>query len=97
MVITSQYFTGMIRASLVDVPKRVPMLATKSVVFALLVFVVGEVTDFPSFFIGAAWSQLATGSVHCGQSTINLSPSSALGGDRAPCGSRMARSLPRPG
>jgi len=53
MVITSEYSTGMIRASLLAVPKRIPMLAAKSVVFAVLVFIVGEVAAFPSFFIGA--------------------------------------------
>jgi ABC-2 type transport system permease protein len=53
MVIASEYSTGMIRASLLAVPKRTPMLAAKSVVFALLVFIVGEVAAFPSFFIGA--------------------------------------------
>jgi ABC-2 type transport system permease protein len=54
MVITSEYSTGMIRASLLAVPKRIPMLAAKSVVFAVLVFIVGEVAAFPSFFIGAS-------------------------------------------
>jgi ABC-2 type transport system permease protein len=54
MVIASEYSTGMIRASLLAVPKRIPMLAAKSVVFALLVFIVGEVAAFPSFFIGAS-------------------------------------------
>jgi ABC-type amino acid transport system permease subunit len=34
MVITGEYSTGMIRASLLAVPKRMPMLAAKSVVFA---------------------------------------------------------------
>jgi len=54
LVITSEYATGMIRASLLAVPRRVPMLAAKSVVFAVLVLVVGELVAFPSFFIGAA-------------------------------------------
>ena len=54
LVITSEYATGMIRASLLAVPHRVPMLAAKSVVFAVLVLVVGELVAFPSFFIGAA-------------------------------------------
>jgi ABC-2 type transport system permease protein len=54
LVITSEYATGMIRASLLAVPHRVPMLAAKSVIFAALVFVVGELVAFPSFFIGAA-------------------------------------------
>jgi ABC-2 type transport system permease protein len=54
LVITGEYTTGTIRASLLAVPRRVPMLAAKSVVFAGLVFAVGELVAFPSFFIGAA-------------------------------------------
>jgi ABC-2 type transport system permease protein len=54
LVIASEYATGMIRASLLAVPRRVPMLAAKSVVVAALVFVVGELVAFPSFFVGAA-------------------------------------------
>jgi ABC-2 type transport system permease protein len=54
MVIASEYSTGMIRASLLAVPKRTPMLAAKAVVFAALVFVFGEIVAFPSFFIGTA-------------------------------------------
>lgn len=54
MVMTSEYSTGMIRASLLAVPKRLPMLAAKSVVFGLVVLAVGEIVAFPSFFMGAA-------------------------------------------
>jgi ABC-2 type transport system permease protein len=54
MVIASEYSTGMIRASLLAVPKRTPMLAAKAVVFAAVVFVFGEIVAFPSFFVGAA-------------------------------------------
>jgi ABC-2 type transport system permease protein len=54
LVMAGEYSTGMIRSSLLAVPKRIPMLAAKSVVFALLVFVVGELVAFPAFFIGAA-------------------------------------------
>jgi len=54
LVITGEYATGTIRASLLAVPRRVPMLAAKAGVFAVLVFVVGELVAFPSFFIGAA-------------------------------------------
>ncbi len=53
MAIASEYSTGMIRASLLAVPRRVPVLAAKGAVFGLLVLVVGEVTAFGSFFIGA--------------------------------------------
>jgi ABC-2 type transport system permease protein len=53
MVIASEYSTGMIRASLMAVPKRVPMLAAKGLVFGLLILVTGELVSFASFFIGA--------------------------------------------
>jgi ABC-type transport system involved in multi-copper enzyme maturation permease subunit len=52
MVIASEYSTGMIRASLLAVPRRVPMLAAKAVVFTVLIFVLGTVVSFASFFIG---------------------------------------------
>jgi ABC-2 type transport system permease protein len=54
LVMAGEYSTGAIRASLLAVPKRTPMLAAKSVVFAALVFVVGELVAFPSFFLGAS-------------------------------------------
>jgi ABC-2 type transport system permease protein len=52
MVTASEYSTGMIRSTLLASPHRVRMLAAKSVVFALLVFVIGEVIAFVGFFIG---------------------------------------------
>lgn len=54
LVITSEYSTGVIRASLLAVPRRIPMLAAKALVFAVLVLIVGWVVTFPSFFLGAA-------------------------------------------
>lgn len=54
LVIASEYSTGMIRASLLAVPKRVPMLTAKAAVFSLLVLGVSLVAAFLSFFIGAA-------------------------------------------
>lgn len=54
LIITSEYGTGMIRASILAVPHRTPMLAAKAIVFATLVFIVGELAAFPSFFLGAA-------------------------------------------
>jgi ABC-type transport system involved in multi-copper enzyme maturation permease subunit len=54
LVMTAEYSTGTIRASLLAVPSRTPMLAAKALVFAALVFVVTEAAAFPSFFIGAA-------------------------------------------
>lgn len=54
LVMASEYSTGMIRSSLLAVPKRTPMLWAKCAVFAVVVFVVAEVAAFPAFFIGAA-------------------------------------------
>ncbi|MFL6117474.1 MAG: ABC transporter permease subunit, partial [Catenulispora sp.] len=53
MVVTSEYSTGMIRASLLAVPKRTPMLAAKGLVFAVVTFVIGEIVSFGAFLIGA--------------------------------------------
>jgi ABC-2 type transport system permease protein len=54
LVITSEYSSGTIRASLLAVPRRIPILIAKGLVFGVLVFVVGEAVTFGSFFIGAA-------------------------------------------
>jgi ABC-2 type transport system permease protein len=54
LVITSEYSSGAIRASLLAVPRRYPMLLAKGLVFAALVIIVGEIVAFSSFFIGAA-------------------------------------------
>lgn len=54
LTMTTEYSTGVIRASLLAVPRRLPMLAAKAVVFAVLIFVIAEITMFSSFFIGKA-------------------------------------------
>jgi ABC-type transport system involved in multi-copper enzyme maturation permease subunit len=54
LVITSEYSTGVIRASLLAVPRRIPVLAAKAVVFAALLIVVAEIVSFASFFVGSA-------------------------------------------
>jgi ABC-2 type transport system permease protein len=54
LLITGEYSTGVIRASLLAVPRRLPMLAAKGIVFAAITLVIGEVVMFASFFIGAA-------------------------------------------
>lgn len=52
LTMTTEYSTGVIKASLLAVPRRLHMLAAKAVVFSLLVFVIGEIAAFCSFFIG---------------------------------------------
>lgn len=54
LVISSEYSTGVIRSSLLAVPRRLHMLAAKALVFTMLLFVVAEIVTFCSFFIGTA-------------------------------------------
>ena len=54
LCISSEYSSGMIRTSLIAVPRRGRVLAAKSLVFAGVTFVVGEVTSFVAFFLGQA-------------------------------------------
>ena len=54
LCISSEYSSGMIRTSLIAVPQRGRVLAAKSLVFAGVTFVVGEVTCFVAFFAGQA-------------------------------------------
>jgi ABC-type transport system involved in multi-copper enzyme maturation permease subunit len=53
LVIANEYSSGTIRASLLAVPRRTPMLIAKAVVFAAIVFVVGEIAAFSAFAVGA--------------------------------------------
>lgn len=54
LLISGEYSTGMIRASLTVVPRRLPVLWGKLVVFAGVVFVVCLAAAFGSFFLGQA-------------------------------------------
>ena len=54
LVITTEYSTGVIRASLLAVPRRLPMLVAKILVFACLILVLAEIVSFGSFFVGSA-------------------------------------------
>jgi ABC-2 type transport system permease protein len=53
MTFTTEYSSGVIRASLLAVPRRIPMLAAKAAVFALLLVVLAEIVAFGSFFVGS--------------------------------------------
>ncbi len=50
LVITGEYSTGMIRASLTAVPKRLPMLWAKGAVFAVVTFVLALPSVLIAFF-----------------------------------------------
>jgi ABC-type transport system involved in multi-copper enzyme maturation permease subunit len=54
LVITSEYTTGMIRSSLLAVPRRTPLLAAKAAVFAVVAFAAGELLAFASVPIAQA-------------------------------------------
>ncbi|MGH9124192.1 MAG: ABC transporter permease [Acidimicrobiales bacterium] len=61
LMITGEYGTGMIRATLSAVPKRLPVLWAKIVVFAVAVFVVGGVGSLLAFEFGQALFQSGAG------------------------------------
>ena len=52
LVITGEYATGMIRASLTAVPRRLPVLWAKAVIFGIVAFVVMTVGCFGAFLAG---------------------------------------------
>jgi ABC-2 type transport system permease protein len=54
MVMASEFATGMIWSSVLAVPRRLPMLAAKAVVYGGIILVAGELVAFPSFFAGQA-------------------------------------------
>ncbi|MDA8393109.1 MAG: ABC transporter permease subunit [Actinomycetota bacterium] len=54
ILITSEYSTGTIRASLLAVPGRASLLLAKAFVFATILLVLAEVVAFASFLVGSA-------------------------------------------
>jgi ABC-2 type transport system permease protein len=52
LAVTSEYGTGMIRATLAATPRRGSVLAAKALVLAGTLFVVGTVTAFAGYFAG---------------------------------------------
>lgn len=54
MVIGSEYSTGAIRSTLVAVPRRLRLVAAKTMVILGVVFVLGTLTCFAAFLIGQA-------------------------------------------
>lgn len=62
LIVTGEYGTGMIRASLAAAPRRLPVLWAKLTVFAAVVFVIGLVSSFLAFTLG----QMFLSSAHVG-------------------------------
>jgi hypothetical protein len=54
LLMSGEYSTGMIRASLTVVPRRLPVLWAKLAVFAGAIFSISLVASFISFFLGQA-------------------------------------------
>jgi ABC-2 type transport system permease protein len=54
MAITGEYATGMIRATLAAVPRRLPVLWSKLAIFAAVTFALMLVASFAAFFAGTA-------------------------------------------
>ena len=54
LVLTSEYSTGMIRTSLIAMPRRIVIYAAKAVAFAAVALAVSLVTAFTAFFLGQA-------------------------------------------
>ena len=55
MMISSEYATGMIRATFTAVPQRRSVLAAKALVVATVTLIVGEIVSFAAFAIGQAF------------------------------------------
>jgi hypothetical protein len=54
LVTAGEYSTGMIRSTLAAVPRRLPVLWSKSVAYGVVAFVVGLVGAFAAFLIGSS-------------------------------------------
>jgi len=52
LVISAEYSTGGIRTTLTAVPQRLRLLFAKALVLAVMAFVAGVITMFPSFWLG---------------------------------------------
>ncbi len=54
LVVTSEFATGMIRTSLTAMPRRGRLLAAKTIIFAAVALLAGQVTTFVTFLAGQA-------------------------------------------
>ena len=54
LLFATEYSSGLIRATMLSVPRRTPALTAKLAVFAALTFALAEVVAFTSFFVGQA-------------------------------------------
>jgi len=66
LMITGEYSTGMIRATLSAVPRRLPVVWAKALVFAVVVFIIGGIASLLAFEGGQAMLSSAHVSVGLG-------------------------------
>ncbi|MGH8889754.1 MAG: ABC transporter permease [Acidothermaceae bacterium] len=70
LTISSEYSTGMIRATLAAVPQRRALLAAKGLVFGVATFIGGEIMSFAAFAVGQALLTPAHVGVSLDQSAV---------------------------
>ncbi|MGA2519242.1 MAG: ABC transporter permease [Acidimicrobiales bacterium] len=70
LVMSAEYGTGTIRATLSAVPRRPVVLGAKVVVFGAVVLLVSEVVSFAAFFIGQAILSGSTPTASLGDPTV---------------------------
>jgi ABC-type transport system involved in multi-copper enzyme maturation permease subunit len=66
LLISGEYSTGMIRATMTAVPRRQPALWAKAVVFAVVTFVTMEIAGFIAFTIGQSLLKKTGQQAHLG-------------------------------
>jgi hypothetical protein len=93
LVISSEYGTGMIRATFAAVPQRRAVLAAKAIVFGACTLVMGEVLSFAAFGIGQAILSTAHPHVSGIQASASLTQPEVL---RAVCGAGLYLTVGRP-
>lgn len=78
LIVTSEYATGMIRSSLVAVPRRGWLLGAKVLVFAVVALAVGQIATFGAFLLG----QPVLASVHAPHTGLGTAgvPGAVIGG-----------------
>jgi len=65
LVMTSEYSSGTIRATLAAIPRRPLVLAAKTAVFGVVALVTGEAATFAGFLAGTASSWAGLGIIAC--------------------------------
>ena len=108
LMMTGEYSSGMIRATLAAIPNRPLVLAAKAAVFGLVALAAGEAAGFIAFFAGGAarrrrsasrgccgrWCWAGRASAWSGSSASASAPSSGTRRPPSPCSSAACTSRP---